>query len=384
MIEKALKGNRSYWIWIALLLSVIVLSLFAYSGQRWLGLTVTGMGRDISWGLYNAHFAFCAGVSASAVLVLAGYFRNQQVFAKTVLIGHLMAESATLASLLFIVADLGRPERILNMILYPSPHSLFFWDFLVLLCYFAINLLIGWATMGAERKGMPPPAWVKPAIYISLVLAAIFLLVTAFFYAGLHGRPFWLAVLSVPRFLASALVSATALLILVTFIMKRTMGFDTGAESQQKLAVLTSYAGFGTLVLLAVEALAVFSSALPVYRENIQYLYFGLAGNYQLVGWMWFSLIAGVASFTVMLLPVLRKSTGLLVAASVGAVLSVWIDRNAGLITGGFVPAPLGNIAAYWPSSTEIIITLGLWSIALLLFTLLLKVFVTVKAEHES
>jgi Ni/Fe-hydrogenase subunit HybB-like protein len=383
MIEKALKGSRGYWIWIAFLFSVIALSLSAYSRQRWFGLTVTGMGRDISWGLYNAQFAFVAGVAASAVLVLSGYFRNRIEFAQTVLIGHLMAESATLTSMLFIIGDLGRPARILNMVFYPSPHSLFFWDFLVVLVYFAVNLLIGWATMGAERKGVQPAAWVQKAASLSVPLAFIFLVVTAFFYAGLHGSSFWLMALFVPRFLASACASATALLILVTLVMKQMMGFDTGAEARDKLAVLTSYAGLGNIILLGIEFLTTFNGNMPVDREHLQYLYLGLAGNCQLVPWMWFSLIAGVASFAVMLVPALRKSTKWLVAASAGVVLSIWIDRSVGLMTGNFVPSPLGEIARYFPTSTEIFITLGLWSVGILLFTLLLKVFVAVKAGHE-
>jgi Ni/Fe-hydrogenase subunit HybB-like protein len=52
-------------------------------------------------------------------------------------------------------------------------------------------------------------------------------------------------------------------------------------------------------------------------------------------------------------------------------------------MTGNFVPSPLGEIARYFPTSTEIFITLGLWSVGILLFTLLLKVFVAVKAGHE-
>ena len=383
MIEKALKGNRSYWIWIAFLFSLIALSLSAYSRQRWFGLTVTGMGREISWGLYNAQFAFVAGVAASAVLVLSGYFRNQKAFAQTVLIGHLMAESATLASLLFIIGDLGRPDRILNIVFYPSPHSLFFWDFLVVLVYFAINLLIGWATMGAERKGVQPAAWVKKAAFLSLPLACIFLVVTSFYYAGLHGRSFLLSALFVPRFIVSAFASAMALLIFVTLVMKQLMGFDTGAEAREKLAVLTSYAGFGNIILLGIEILITFSSSVPVYRENLQYLFFGLAGNCQLVPWMWFSLIAGAASFTVMLVPALRKSTKWLVAASAGVALSVWIDRSVGMIPGSFVPSQSGEIVEYFPTLTEIFITLGLWSIGILLLTLLLKVFVAVQAGYE-
>jgi Ni/Fe-hydrogenase subunit HybB-like protein len=383
MIEKALKGKRGYWIWIAFLLSVIALSLSAYSRQRWFGLTVTGMGRNISWGLYHAQFTFLAGVAASAVLVLSGYFYNQKSISKTVVIGQFMAVSATLTSLLFIIADMGRPDRMLNILLYPAPHSLFFWEVLLLSGYLIINLVSGWAVLGAEKKSVQPPVWVKPVTDLALPWAFTLLAVTAFLQAGMHGRSLWLTALFVPRFLASASASATALLILVMLVMKRTMGFETGREVREKLAVLTSYAGIGNIMLLGIEFLVTFNSSMGGYQEHLHYLFFGLAGKYQLVIWMWLSLIAGVASIIVLLLPAWRKSTTWLVAASSGVVLSIWIDRSVGLIPGGFVPSPLGEIAEYFPTSTELLITLGLWSFAILLLTILFKVVVAVNAENE-
>ncbi|NTW10495.1 MAG: polysulfide reductase NrfD, partial [Chlorobiaceae bacterium] len=127
MIEKALKGNRSYWAWIAFLLAVIVAGITAYNRQRWFGLTVTGMGRDVSWGLYIAQFTFLVGVAASAVMVVIPYYlHNRKEFSKTVIIGEFMAVSATLMCMLFILADMGRPDRVLNVLLYPSPHAMVF------------------------------------------------------------------------------------------------------------------------------------------------------------------------------------------------------------------------------------------------------------------
>ena len=127
MIEKALKGNRNYWTWISFLVLVIVSGISAYSQQRWFGLTVTGMGRDVSWGLYIAQFTFLVGVAASAVMVVLPYYlHNYKAFGKIVIIGEFLAVSATLMCLLFILADMGRPDRVLNVMLFPSPHSMVF------------------------------------------------------------------------------------------------------------------------------------------------------------------------------------------------------------------------------------------------------------------
>ncbi|MBV5303620.1 MAG: polysulfide reductase NrfD [Chlorobium sp.] len=385
MIEKALKGNRSYWIWIAFLISVIGIGLSAYDQQRWFGLTVTGMGRDISWGLYIAQFTFLVGVAASAVMVVLPYYlHHQKEFAKTVIIGEFMAVSATLMSMLFILADMGRPDRLLNIMLYPSPHSMVFWDLLVLSGYLLMNLVSSWAMLGAERKGVPPKAWVKPLIYLSIPWAFSVHTVTAFLYAGMPGRHLWLTAVLAPRFLASAFAAGTALLILVTLILKRTTGFDTGNEARVKLAVLATYAGVANIFFLGTEFFTAFYSNVPAHKESLQYLFFGLEGSGQFVPLMWFSLISGVASIIVLLVPALRRSTPWLVGACSALVLSIWIDKGVGLILGGFVPSPLQEIVQYTPTATEIFVTLGIWGIGILLLTLLLKVVVAVKMENEQ
>ncbi|TLU81671.1 MAG: menaquinol oxidoreductase [Chlorobium sp.] len=385
MIEKALKGNRSYWIWIAFLIAVIGIGLSAYNQQRWFGLTVTGMGRDISWGLYIAQFTFLVGVAASAVMVVLPYYlHHQKEFAKTVIIGEFMAVSATLMSMLFILADMGRPDRLLNIMLYPSPHSMVFWDLMVLSGYLVMNLVSSWAMLGAERKGAQPPAWVKPLVYLSIPWAFSVHTVTAFLYAGMPGRHLWLTAVLAPRFLASAFAAGTALLILVSLILKRTTGFDTGKEARAKLTVLAAYAGLANIFFLGTEFFTAFYSNVPAYKESLQYLFFGLDGNCQFVPLMWFSLISGVASIGVLLVPKLRNSTKWLVGACSALVLSIWIDKGVGLILGGFVPSPLQEIVEYTPTTTEICVTLGIWSIGILLLTLLLKVFVAVKMANEQ
>ena len=383
MIEKALKGNRNYWIWISFLLLVIASGVSAYSKQRWFGLTVTGMGRDVSWGLYIAQFTFLVGVAASAVMVVLPYYiHNYKAFGKIVIIGEFLAVSATLMCLLFILADMGRPDRVLNVMLYPSPHSMVFWDVMVLNGYFIINLVSGWTVLGAERKGIPPPAWVKPVIYLSIPWAVSIHTVTAFLYAGLPGRHLWLTAVLAPRFLASAFAAGTSLLILLTLILKKTTGFDAGSEAREKLAILATYAGLTNFFLIGTEFFTAFYSNIPSHMHSLQYLFFGLEGHSHLVPWLWFSLMTGLCSVVVLLVPALRASAKWLPAACTGLVISIWIDKGVGLILGGFVPSPLEEIVEYSPTLIEITITLGIWAIGALLLTLLLKVAVAVKTQE--
>lgn len=382
MIEKALKGDRSYWGWIVLLLVIISAGVFSYINQLTTGLTLTGMSRDVSWGVYIAQFTFLVGVAASAVMVVLPYYlHDYKAFGKLVIIGEFLAVAATIMCVLFILADLGRPDRVLNVMLYPTPNSMLFWDATVLNGYLLLNIVSGWTVLGAERKGVPPPKWVKPVIYLSIPWAFSIHTVTAFLYAGLPGRHLWLTAVLAPRFLASAFAAGPAILILVSYILKKTAGFDAGKQAINKLSVIVTYAAIVNFFLLGMEFFTAFYSNIPGHMHGLQYLFFGLHGEGQLVPWMWLSIIVGFGSLLVLLIPKLRTSSPWLIAACIGIVVSIWIDKGVGLIIGGFVPTPLEEIVGYMPNLNEIMITIGIWSIGILILTLLLKVAIAVKTQ---
>ncbi len=384
MIEKAFKGDRIYWGWIVLLLVIISTGVFSYLNQLTTGLTLTGMSRDVSWGVYIAQFTFLVGVAASAVMVVLPYYlHNYKAFGKIVIIGEFLAVAATIMCILFIVADIGRPDRILNVMLYPTPNSMLFWDATVLNGYLLLNIVSGWTVLSAERKGVPPPKWVKPVIYLSIPWAFSIHTVTAFLYAGLPGRHLWLTAVLAPRFLASAFAAGPAILILVSTILKKTAGFDAGKEAINKLSVIMTYAAILNFFLLGMEFFTAFYSNIPGHMHGLQYLFFGLHGEGQLVPYMWFSMIVGLGSVLVLLIPKLRTSMRWLIAACIGIVVSIWIDKGVGLIIGGFVPTPLEKIVGYMPNINEILITIGVWSVGILILTILLKIAVTVKMQDQ-
>ena len=120
--------------------------------------------------------------------------------------------------ILFIFVDLGQPARVLNIILYPSPRSLMFWDMISLSGYLLLNATIALVTLSAEREETPAPAWIKPLVLLSIPWAISIHTVTAFLYSGLPGRSFWLTAILAPRFLASAFPAGPALLILLCLI----------------------------------------------------------------------------------------------------------------------------------------------------------------------
>ena len=380
MIEKALTGNKVYWSWVAILLALILLGINSYSQQLTYGLTVTGMGRDVSWGVYIAQFTFLVGVAASAVMVVLPYYlHDYKEFGKIVIIGEFLAVSAATICLLFIIADMGHPDRVFYVLLYPHPNSMVFWDVQVLNGYLLINIVSGWTVLEAERKGISPPNWVKPIIYLSIVWAVSIHTVTAFLYAGTPGRHLWLTAVLAPRFLASAFAVGPSLLILISFILRKFADFDVGDKAIRKLATIATYAAIANFFFVGAELFTAFYSNIPGHKHSFQYLFFGLDGKYQLVPWMWFSMIVGIVSVLIMLYQQRRPSQKLLIASCSGIVVSLWIDKGIGLIIGGFVPSPMEEVVEYFPTFIEITVTLGIWAIGLLILTALLKVAVAVK-----
>ncbi|OGW19203.1 MAG: menaquinol oxidoreductase [Nitrospirae bacterium GWC2_57_13] len=380
MLEKALEGSKKYWAWLILLSALASVGFYFYLQQYAYGLGLTGMHRDVSWGLYIGQFTFLVGVAASAVmLVIPYYLHDFKKFGKIVILGEFLAIAAVLMCMLFIMADMGQPGRFMNIMLHPSPQSVMFWDFLVLAGYLALNAVIGWVTLGADRKGMPPPTWIKPFIYLSIPWAISIHTVTAFLYAGLPGRHFWLTAIMAARFLASAFAGGPALLLMLALIVRKLTKFDPGKEPIQALAKIVTYAMFANVFFLALEFFTAFYSQIPGHMHAFDHLYAHSATP--LVPMMWVSTAFALISLGMLFFPAIRKNETTLVMACIMLFTSLWIDKGFGLVIGGFVPNPFDEVHEYWPTLPEGIITVGIWAIGFLVLTMLYKVAISVREQ---
>lgn len=382
MLEKALKGSRGYGIWVALLLLLTGIGFFFYLRQLDYGLGITGMSRDVSWGLYIAQFTFLVGIAASAVmLVLPYYLHDHKAFGKITILGEFLAVSAVIMCITFVFVDLGQPVRVMNVLLHPSPTSILFWDMVVLNGYLLINIVTGWTVLESDKQGVPPPAWVKPLIYISIPWAISIHTVTAFIYSGLPGRGFWLTAIMAPRFLASAFASGPALLILFCLILKRFTRFDAGEKAIQTLAKIVAYALATSIFFVLVELFTAFYSQIPGHMHHLTYLFRGLEGHNMIANWMSVSAVTAVVALILLIIPRTRTREPILALACCLVFLSLWIEKGLGLVITGFIPSPLEAITDYIPTGPEIAITIGVWALGLLIVTVLYKIFVAVRTE---
>jgi Ni/Fe-hydrogenase subunit HybB-like protein len=382
MLEKALVGDKRYWMWVGFLAVVIFVGFLSYMRQFNEGLTVTGLNRDVTWGLYIAQFTFLVGVAASAVMVVLPYYlHNYKAFAKITILGEFLAIGAVIMCILFIFVDMGQPLRIVNVFIYPSPKSMMFWDTIVLSGYLVINAVISHFTLSAERKGIAPPRWIRPIIILSIPWAISIHTVTAFLYSGLAARPFWMTAILAPRFLASAFSAGPALLILFCFLLKKFTKFDAGKEPIQKLATIITYAMIVNVFFVLMELFTGIYSEIPEHVAHFRYMFLGLDGNNQLVPWMWASAILAIFSLLLLINPGTRKKETTLVVACIAVFISLWIEKGLGLIITGFVPNPLGVVHEYWPTLNEALIAVGVYGIGLMVITLLYKIALSVRGQ---
>ena len=380
MFEKVFKGSPRYYAWVGTLLALMGIAAYFYATQLQQGLGITGMGRDVTWGFYIAQLTFLVGVAASAVMVVLPYYlHSYKAFGRMTVLGEFLAVAACTMCLLFVVVDIGSPQRMLNLFLHPTPNSILFWDAVVINGYLLINALVTRVSLVAERKGEAPPKWIKPVIYLSIPWAVSIHTVTAFLYAGLGARPFWLTAILAPRFLASAFASGPSFLILLLLILKKFGNYDVGKEPIQKLAQIVTYGMLINVFFVAMELFTAFYSGNPHHIIPFTYLYTGLGEHNALVPWMWASAVMGILALVLLVNPKTRNDPKILPWACALVFAAIWIDKGMGMVVTGFIPNPIGHITEYMPTFPEIMISVGIYAFGFLLITGFYKIYLGVR-----
>jgi len=374
----AFRGNKAFYAWLSFLIMLMAIGANAYLNQMNRGLIVTAMRDQVSWGFYISNFTFLVGVAAAAVLlVVPAYLYNFKPIREIVLFGELLAITAIIMCIMFIMVDLGQPLRVWHILpligAMNFPSSLLAWDVLVLNGYLAINIAIAFYVLYRLSIGKEySMAVIGPLIILSIPWAISIHTVTAFLYNGLSARPFWNASILAPRFLASAFCSGPALMIIVFQLIRKLSEVEIEDRALFKIAELIAYAMGINLFLLGAEIFKEFYSG-SIHSEPIRYLYFGLHGKAKLVPWIWTATVLNLTAFFIFLFPRSRENFTTLNLACVCMIVGIYIEKGMGLVIPGFVPDTLGEIYEYSPSSTEMLVTVGIWATGALIYTMLLK-----------
>jgi Ni/Fe-hydrogenase subunit HybB-like protein len=387
-LSLATDGGWPFYAWMTALTAVALVGANAWAGQVASGMVATGMSDHVSWGLYIANFTFVVGLAAGGVMmVVPAYLYRDDDMHDVVILGELLAIAALVMALMFVVADLGRPDHFWHMIpgigRFNWPISMLTWDVVVLNGYLLLNLHIcGYLLYMRYLERKPDPRWYVPFVLVSIVWAISVHTVTAFLYSGLGGRPFWNSALLAPRFLASAFVTGPAFLVLTMRVVRRWALPRLPDSPEQTLLSIMRITVLVNLFMVLAEVFTEFYTG-GSHVSAARYLYFGLHGRSGLVPWIWTAVALNVAGAVVLLTPALHRRRAVLHAALVGLFVGVWIEKGMGLIIPGFIPSTLHEIVEYVPSITEWKVTAGVWAFGLMIYTAALKVALPVlSGEH--
>ncbi|OGG94110.1 MAG: polysulfide reductase [Candidatus Lambdaproteobacteria bacterium RIFOXYD2_FULL_50_16] len=374
----SLSGNTAYWAWVSVLLFFISMGGFTYLEQMRVGLVITGMSDQVSWGFYVSNFTFLVGVAAAAVmLVIPAYIFHNPDAKRVVLLGEGLAVAASLMCMLFVSVDLGRPDRIWHLSPWPGmfnwPSSLLTWDVIVLSGYLGLNLAIpGYILYNRYQGTEYNKKLVFGAAVLSMFWAISIHTVTAFLFASNSARPFWASALVAPRFLATAFCAGPAFIILAFSVMHKVQAFQIGHKVIDLLSVIVAVSMQINLIMLAAELFVEFYAE-GQHSASARYLFLGLDGKSALVPWIWSAQALNVGALILLMIEKTRKNYYFLALACVMAVIGIWIEKGMGFVIPGFIPTPLGEVFEYMPTWMEVKVALGVYGIGALVFTLMMK-----------
>lgn len=374
--------------------AMVLVGFGFYVNQLINGLEVTGMNNLVSWGLYIITFAFLVGLSAGGLIVSSSAYVLKIEKLKTVApVGIVVAVACIIGAGVLIIADVGHPERIFNIILggrYTSPLA---WDFLVISIYLAVGLYECWIFFSNKWKaeaGEKREAILAKAAYFSLPIALLVHSITAWIFGLQVGRPFWDTALMAPIFISSAVVSGLGILLVIAYLGRKA-GIP-GLDEDNVDTLVKLLAGFILLdlFLFFCELFTLAYGGGTVGAEAVSLILTG-----KLAPLLWFELIVGMAvPFFILINKSTRRSPGWIGAAGVLVMVAVFLKRiniilpgflvtnmpdRPGVSTGRFIEStgqyfeagelPFASITTYAPTLHEIAITIGALALVALIIT---------------
>ncbi|WP_328811899.1 NrfD/PsrC family molybdoenzyme membrane anchor subunit [Paradesulfitobacterium ferrireducens] len=395
--------NKRYvnpWTVILAILSLVGLGAWVYQLAN--GLIATGMRNVVSWGLYITLFMFFVGLSAGGLIVSssATVFNIKQ-FKPVAKPAVLLSSTCIIVATLLIFVDLGRPDRFLNLVFHPQFNSPLIWDVIVIGIYLVTSLVYLYSMTREE----PNLKNIKVLSAIALPVAILVHSVTAWIFGLQIARPTWHSALMAPLFVASALDSGLALLLLVLIGLNQFTSFKVDKK-------LISTLGGLLAVFIAVDVYFVFSEILtalyPGEEQLMGYLTLMLSGS--LAPFFWGEIILGaVVPFLILVVPKNRLKSSLMLLASGLVVVGVLFKRiwllfsslllpliglAPGVTLGAYqmpetfgqaaTPGIWATVGSYAPTWVELAIVVGVCAFGALIFTVGTYFFLTPVQTAEA
>jgi Ni/Fe-hydrogenase subunit HybB-like protein len=410
LLDPIRKTGRGFWIAFVALLGLIAWGAAAYLTQLRVGLGGTGLHQPVSWGFYVTNFVFFIGISHAGTLISAILRLSKAEWRRPV---TRMAEVITCMVLLVgggqIIVDLGRPDRLLNVIQYGRYQSPLLWDATSITAYLTAStvylylpmipdiailrdnlrgkwsflyrvLALGWT--GSERQHRV----LNRAITIMMVMVipiAVSVHTVVSFVFSMTLQPMWHSTIFGPYFVVGAIFSGIAALIIAMLIFRRAYHLHAYLKP-----IHFQYLGQLLLVMSLLWFYFTFAEYLTAYYgaepEEMKVFWSKFTGHFRWQFWAMFT-----CNFVVPILCLTRlkrNTVPRVLIASITIVIGMWLERYIIVVpslSAPRLPFQEGSYAPTWVEWGELAGSFGLFAMFYLLFT---KVFpvISIWEMHEG
>jgi Ni/Fe-hydrogenase subunit HybB-like protein len=366
--------SRGYRLLIAVLAGLALAGFIAFIVSYIQGHRVFGGSNIVPWGMPIVLAIYLIGLSAgSLILSSLTYVFGREEYRPIARLAVFLAIVLIFGAMLAIAIDLGRPEKFWRLFMFfylNNMKSMFAINGVLYGGYFIISLVyLGIIFTGNKRAakitGTVAAVW---AVLVHMGTGAIFGFIAA--------REAWASSIKPLEFLAAALTSGVALLIVVVTLTLSLSGRRLSKDVVASLGRLLVTFIVVLLVLIVVDKL---THLYPPDRDAALYTLFG---RYAWIFWGLQVGLGAVIPLALLLAPPWQGTTRAVFLAAMAVVAGVFFERYYLVIPGAAYPLQIypGEIQGVWGLTgsfalkpVEIILSVGLVSFVALLFVAGLK-----------
>jgi molybdopterin-containing oxidoreductase family membrane subunit len=241
------RTGRAFWTAAAILLLIAAWGVFAYASQLRRGLAVTGLSVPVYWGLYITNFVFFIGISHAGTLISAILRLTHAEWRRSI---TRSAEVITVLVLFFgmgcVILDLGRPDRMLNVLRHGNFTSPLLWDVTSIATYLTAStiylylplipdiailrdhlpsrrwlyrpLALGWTGTPRQRRALDRAIAAMAVIVIPIAISVHTVVSWVF---AMTVQPMWHSTIFGPYFVVGAIFSGIAAILIAMAIIRR-------------------------------------------------------------------------------------------------------------------------------------------------------------------
>ncbi len=392
------RTGPGFYVTVGILSVFILWGAIAYWTQFGEGLGVTGLHQPVSWGFYITNFVFFIGISHAGTLISAILRLSKAEWRRPV---TRMAEVITVMVLFIgasqILVDLGRPDRMLNIILNGRYQSPLLWDATSISAYMTASLTylyipmipdiailrdrvgkwklfysvlaLGWT--GTERQQRV----LNRAIAILAVLVipiAVSVHSVVSFVFSMTLQPGWHSTIFGPYFVVGAIFSGIAALIVAMIAFRKAYGLESYLKP-----IHFRYLGQLLLVMSLLWFYFTFAEYLTGYYgndpEEMKVFWSKFTGPFW--PFFWGMVLSNLAIPVLCLMRLGRRTIGKVLIASLSVIVGMWLERFIIVVPTLSNPRlPFGE-GLYWPTWVEWGEMAGSFALFALFYVLFTKVF---------